>query len=211
MAVAADLEGTLTTGAQLIGLGRYLLKQGRVLAALRFYVPRVPGLLLVKFGLIDKQAHGDRLVRDQAKLLKGYSEQQLIDAATWIVEHELWPKRREQLIAELGSQQAQVILCTGAFQPIVDVFARRINVTGIGTPLEMRDGRSTGQLGGPVVDGPEKVEKLRPVVDGMLDQAYGDAIGDVPMLEWSRAPTAVHPDDKLKKVAQSKGWRIVAA
>src|SRR5947209_16153573 len=107
MVVAADLEGTLTTGAQLIGVGRYLLKQGRALAVLRFYVPRVPGLLLVKFGFIDKQAHGDHLVRDQAKLLKGYSEQELSDAAAWIVEHEMWPKRRQQLISELESQQAQ--------------------------------------------------------------------------------------------------------
>jgi HAD superfamily hydrolase (TIGR01490 family) len=214
MTVASDLEGTLTTGAQVLGIARYCLRHGRILPLVRFFVVRLPGLIFVRFGLTDKQAHGDRLLMDLPQLLKGMSELDVYDVAAWVVEHELWPKRRQSAIAELQRQRAaghQIVVCSGAFQPIVEAFAQRIDAIGIGTPLEMQNGRATGRISGLINDGTTKVEQLRAVLSGKgLDYAYSDGISDLPMLEFSKTPVVIHPDDKLKKVAQSKGWRIIA-
>src|SRR5438045_2232840 len=121
MTVAADLEGTLTTGAQVLGIARYCLRHGRILTDLWFFGLRAPRLIFVRFGLTDKQAQGDKLLMDLPQLLKGMSELEVYDVAAWVVEHELWPKRRQRAIAELQRQRAdghQVIICSGAFQPI---------------------------------------------------------------------------------------------
>jgi len=39
--------------------------------------------------------------------------------------------------------------------------------------------------------------------------AYSDSIFDLPLLEFSNIPCAVSPDNKLRKVAKNKGWKIL--
>ena len=85
-----------------------------------------------------------------------------------------------------------MILVSGTYQPVLEVFARRIDAEAIGTPLELRDGRATGRLAGPVNNDGVKVASLRPLLgDATLVAAYGDTPADVPMLELSAAATVV--------------------
>jgi HAD superfamily phosphoserine phosphatase-like hydrolase len=214
MTAASDLEGTLTTGAQVLGIARYCLGHGRIPALVRFFGVRVPGLILVRLKRIDKQEHGDKLLTDLPQLFKGMSELEVYDAAAWIVAHELWPKRRQNVLAEFEQRRTeghQLVVTSGAFQPIVEAFAQRIDATGIGTPLEMQNGRSTGRISGLINKGPTKIEQLRSVLKGQeLAYAYADGISDLLLLEFSQNPIVVHPDDKLKKVAESRRWRIIS-
>ncbi|HEY8649171.1 MAG TPA: hypothetical protein VIM50_07300 [Candidatus Limnocylindria bacterium] len=54
MIVAADLEGTLTTGETWKGIGRYLSASGQRSAYRMFFLTHLPGALLVKAHLLPK-------------------------------------------------------------------------------------------------------------------------------------------------------------
>lgn len=38
---------------------------------------------------------------------------------------------------------------------------------------------------------------------------YSDSMNDLPLLEWSDDPVATNPDDRLRGIAQARGWRIL--
>ncbi len=38
---------------------------------------------------------------------------------------------------------------------------------------------------------------------------YSDSMNDLPLLEWSDDPVATNPDDRLRAIAQTRGWRIL--
>jgi phosphoserine phosphatase len=196
MMIASDLEGTLTSGASWRAVGHYLEQHGRQLAYKAFLAVHLLGVPLVKTGLIDEQLYRNRWMHDLARLLKGMTSAELTQAAEWVVEHELWPKRRAALI--------------GAYQPVADAFARRIGAVAIGTPLEMKDKWATGRLAGPTNNGQYKADSLRRYLAEMtLEVAYGDTCADLPMLELSQTPIAVCPEPALRDIANERGWRIV--
>ena len=78
----------------------------------------------------------------------------------------------------------------------------------IGTPVEIANGsvRMVGEL----VADEKKIEQVlsRLGVD-RVDVAYGDTVLDVPLLEHAEHPVAVYPDEKLKAIAQERGWEIM--
>ncbi len=215
MMIASDLEGTLTSGATWKAVGRYLEQNGRQLAYKAFLTVHLLGVPLVKTRLIDEQFYRNRWMHDLAQLLKGMTSADLIQVAEWVVEHELWPKRRAVLVEELTAFQAQghqVIVSTGAYQPVADAFAQRIGAVAIGTPLEMKDERATGRLVGQTNNGQYKADSLRRFLGKMpLEVAYGDTCADLPMLELSQTPIAVCPEPALRNIASQRGWRIVTA
>ncbi len=213
MAAAADLEGTLTTGMQVIGILRYFITHGKALKLLRVFGLRVPASFIARLRPSRDKTEPHKLLTDIARLFEGMDEQELTALGTWIVEHELWPKRRPHVVAELQQRQIEgqeIIVCSGVYQPITEAFAQRIHALPLGTPLEMRRGCATGRLAGPINDKDTKIERLQQVLDGReLDYAYGNGTNDQPMLEFSRTPVAVHPHRALRKVAERQGWRIL--
>ncbi len=218
--VATDLEGTCTTGETWRGLGRYLSSHGRSGAHRLFLVPRLAALPLVRLGLIEKQAFKNRWVVDLARLLAGVNELGLASIAGWILEEELWPRRRREIIAELAAAAragARLVLASGTYQPVLDAFARRlaveigsVDIVALGTPFEMRDGRATGRLAAPVGTGPRKAERVAALAAGApVVAAYGDSAADRALLELAREPVAVAPDRELAEIALARGWRII--
>ena len=214
--VASDLEGTLTTGETWRGVGRYLREERDRWTAARywaFFATRTPGALLARRGVIDEQGMRLRWMRDLAGFFRGFGADELGRMAEWVVERELWPQRREAVVAELAAHRAagrRVLLVSGTYQPMLEAFARRIDAEAIGTPLELRDGRATGRLAGPVNNAEVKVASLRPLLgEGRLFAAYGDTPADVPMLALSAAATVVGSNVRLCAMAAERGWRMV--
>jgi HAD superfamily phosphoserine phosphatase-like hydrolase len=211
--IASDVEGTLTAGETWKGLGRYLVEViGRRVSYRMFLLTHVPVAYLAKYGLIDRQRFKDRWIVDLARFLRGLSLVELRQMARWVVERELWPRRRDDLLAELAAHRragAHVVLASGTYQPILDEFAARIGVEAIGTPLEMDADDATGRILGNNT-GRLKAARLRErLAGGTLEIAYGDSEGDVPMLELARTPVAVHPEPPLRALALKRAWRIV--
>jgi phosphoserine phosphatase len=218
--VAADLEGTCTTGETWRGLGRYLAAHGRRRAYRAFLAPRLAALPLVRLGLVEQQAFRDRWIRDLARLLADEDEAGLRRIAASVLDEELWPRRRSAVIAELAaaaSDGADLVLASGTYQPVLDAFAARLaaevgadTVIALGTPLEMRDGRTTGRLASPVGTGERKARRVAGLAAGVpLAAAYGDSLADLPLLELARAAVAVDPDRGLRRAAVARGWRIL--
>lgn len=211
--VASDLEGTLTAGSTWRGVGRYLSESGSLGAYRRFLYPRLPLVWLARRGWIDVQAFRERWMRDLTRLLRGWTEARIDEMAAWVLEHELWPERREAVIAELEAARdegARLILASGTYGPVLRAFAERIGAEALGTELEYEDGRATGRFAGVMGTGEEKAARLAATFDGAtLEAAYGDSAADIPMLVLAVAPVAVHPEPDLERVARARGWRIL--
>src|SRR3990172_8340763 len=134
--VASDLEGTLTAGSTWRGVGRYLSENGSKGAYRLFLYPRLPLVWLARRGWIDVQAFRERWMRDLTRLLGGWTEARIDEMAAWVLEHELWPERREVVIAELAAARdegARLILASGTYQPVLRAFAERNGGGALGT------------------------------------------------------------------------------
>lgn len=211
--VAVDLEGTLTGGETWRGVVAWLRSQGRGGAYRRFLAARVPRLVGVRMGLLDRQAFRDGWIGDFAAFFAGLDEPALRDLGEWVVERELWPQRRRGLMAEITGRVARgedVVLASGTYQPVLDAFAARIGASAAGTQLELSGGLATGRIGGSVTTGARKAERLTRWLDRrVLVAAYGDSAADVPMLELAATPIAVDPDRALRSLARERGWRVM--
>ena len=83
---------------------------------------------------------------------------------------------------------------------------------GIGTRAEVRDGRYTGRLVGPVCHGIGKLRSLQGAgVFPAWEQswAYSDSASDLPLLRAVAHPVAVSPDRALRRVAETHRWQVL--
>jgi len=211
--VAADLEGTITAGVAWQALRDFLLAQGREADFVRYRRRQMAAYAWVKVGFGAEQAFKERWILGLLGLFAGFSEAQFAEVAEWVVERELWPKRRPAVVAELADHAANgrsVVIVSGMFQPILDVFAARMEVAALGTPLQVENGRLTGGVSIPFNVGERKVAALRARFgDGLLAAAYGDTLPDAPMLAISQEPVVVCPAPDLRKLAEANGWRVL--
>lgn len=214
--VATDLEGTLSSGEAWRGIAAYLKTHGRARDHQLFFAAHFVPALLARVNLLDKQSFRNQWLVDQAKLLRGYAQPELDVLADWVVENELWAKQRTQVLAELRKHHdagCTVIIATGAYEPVANAFARRMGLTRtlvLSTPLEMANGRATGNFAGEIGVDALKARRVRSAIGaGQLIAAYGDTAPDAPMLEMSAQPVAVSPDAPLQKIALARGWRVM--
>lgn len=214
--VATDLEGTLSAGEAWRGVGAYFKTHGRARDHQLFFAAHFIPALMARGGLMDKQNFRMQWLKDQAKLLRGYTRAELDTLSDWIVENELWAKRRVPVLMELQQHHdagCTIILATGAYEPIAQALARRMgfqNIRVLSTPLEIVNERATGNFAAEIGVDAVKAQRLRALVgDGTLIAAYGDTAADAAMLEMSQNPVAVSPDAALLKIATEKGWRVI--
>lgn len=211
MIVVSDMMGTLTTGSPFLGLVDWVKHNQSKLRANYYLAVITPSYLLAKNGLIDWQSWGQNLMLKSLSYIKNADEEKVRQASEWVVEHNLWKKRREDVVARLirhREEGAQVHIASSVVEPFIEPFARRIGAQVIGTPTEIVDGRlrATGELAA-------KERKIEQVLSRLgvdrVDVAYGDTWMDIPLLEHAEHPVAVYPDEKLKTLAKERGWEIV--
>ncbi len=213
--IAADLEGTLTTGETWRGMAAWMQAHGRAAQYQWFFYRNLPGAVAARLGLQDKRTFQDRFMEGAAGLLAGLGQAELAAVSEWVVTNELWPKRRMDVLDELlrlRQDGRRLVLCSATYQPILEAFARRMGegVVALGTPLEVEGGVFTGRLRGPVRSGAHKAEHLRKLLDGeVLYRAYGDSLPDLAMLELAEEPVAVYPEPKLRALAVERNWRVI--
>ena len=211
MIVVSDMMGTLTTGSPFLGVVDWVKhNQSKMQANLRM-AAIMPAYLLAKNGVIDWQAWGQKLMIESLGYIRNADEAKLQQVSEWIVEHDFWRKRREDVIARLVKHReegAHVYIASSVVEPFIEPFARRIGVKYIGTPTEIVNGKV--KLTSELVASEKKIEQVlsRLAVD-RVDVAYGDTVLDIPLLEHADHPVAVYPDKKLKAVAVERGWEII--
>jgi HAD superfamily hydrolase (TIGR01490 family) len=109
----------------------------------------------------------------------------------------------------------RVYIVTAALQEMADLLARVLVFDGgVGSRLEVRDGRYTGRAAGPFNYREGKVTSMeelaeREGLDLASSYAYSDSESDLPMLRAVGHPVVVNPDQELTAIAKSEGWEIV--
>jgi len=211
MIVVSDMMGTLTTGSPFLGLVDWV-KHNQSKVRANWYIATIaPSYMLAKRGIIDWQEWGQKLMINSLAYIKDATSENVREASEWVVEHDLWKNRRNDVIARLVKHRedgAKTYIASSVIEPFIEPFARRIGAETIGTPTEIVNGKLKMVSG--LVANEKKIEQVlsRLGVD-KVDVAYGDTILDVPMLEHADHPVAVYPDVKLKKIAQERGWEIL--
>ena len=211
MIVVSDMMGTLTTGSPFLGLVDWV-KHNQSKARANWYMASIaPSYMLAKRGIIDWQAWGQKLMVNSLSYIKDATPENVSHASEWVVEHDLWKNRRLDVVERLVKHREggdKTYIASSVVEPFIEPFARRIGALTIGTPTEIVNGQLRMVSG--LVANEKKIEQVlsRLAVD-RVNVAYGDTILDVPMLEHAEHPVAVYPDEKLKKIAQERGWEIL--
>jgi phosphoserine phosphatase len=213
MIVISDMMGTLTTGSPVLGLVDWVRHNQSKMQARLYMASIMPSYLVAKRGWIDWQTWAQGLMVNSLKMVREATPEKMKMVGEWAVEHDLWKKRREDVIARLrehASQGAKVYIASSVVEPIIEPFARRIGAQTIGTPVEYVNGNV--RVAGKLVSQERKIEKvLSQLGVDRVDFAYGDTEQDIPLLEHAEHPVAVYPDEKLKATALTRGWEILGS
>lgn len=211
MIVLSDLMGTLTTGSPFLGVVDWVRHNQSKWQANLTMARILPSYALAKLGVIDWQVWGQKLMIESLGYIRAADEGKVRQVAEWVVEHDFWRKRREDVIQRLVNhrrQGAQVYIASSVVEPFIEPFAERIGAYVLGTPTRIMNGRL--QMTGELKANEKKIEQvLSRLAVNRVDVAYGDTALDIPMLEHADHPVAVYPDIKLKAVALERGWEIV--
>ena len=109
----------------------------------------------------------------------------------------------------------KVLIASGSHDFLVKGFADFFKIdSSIGTPVELKNNIFTGQLSGEPTFSDGKVRAVEKwcnsndieVKDSIF---YSDSINDLPMFEVCGVPVAVNPDEKLKKIAKERAFRVI--
>jgi phosphoserine phosphatase len=214
MIVASDLNGTLTTGSPILAVANWAGLQQSGPAPKFFKFRILISYFQVRLGLMDLDIWADHNLRAVLDLISSPTQEKLDSVMSYIVEDELWPKRRQtavDLLRDFHQQGAEIMLVSAAFEPAVELFGKKIassRITGIGTPVSLAQGRLS--LAEHLTVRDKKMERIKAKLgSGKLDYALGDTIADLPMLEAAKEAIAVAPDQQLRSIALQKGWRIL--
>jgi len=113
----------------------------------------------------------------------------------------------DRFVQALRSLGFRIGLVSGGFTVFVDELKRRYGLDfAFANQLEIQDGKLTGRVRGPVVDGERKAQVLRDMAQAYscrLEQtvAIGDGANDVPMLQSAGLGIAFRAKPKLQEVA----------
>lgn len=211
MIVISDMMGTLTTGSPVLGLVDWVRHNQSKTQANLYMASILPSYFFAKRGWIDWQKWGQDLMVDSLAMIKDATPEKFAQVAEWMVEKNLWQKRREDVIARLrqhGENGAQVYIASSVFEPGVEAFAKRFGAQAIGTPVEYVNGRV--RMASDLVASERKIEQVLSRLNvERVNFAYGDTWMDVPLLEHADHPVAVYPDAKLRVLAEERGWEVL--
>jgi HAD superfamily hydrolase (TIGR01490 family) len=126
----------------------------------------------------------------------------------------LYPQMLERAYAHQDAGRP-VYIVTAASQEMAELMAHVLVFDGgLGSRLEVRDGRYTGRAAGPFNYREGKVHSLRELaesegIDLAASYAYSDSESDLPMLRAVGHPVVVNPDSALERIAAREDWEIV--
>ena len=128
--------------------------------------------------------------------------------------HDLTDNLTKDLLNEASSAD-KVLIASGSHDFLVKGFADFFKIdSSIGTPVELKNNIFSGQLSGEPTFGDGKVRAVEKwcnsndveIKDSIF---YSDSINDLPMFEVCGVPIAVNPDEKLKKIAKERAFKVI--
>ena len=146
--------------------------------------------------------------RDLKPLIESFAERQ--------VETNVRPGAR-RAIARDKAEGRRVVLATASYRLYADAIAHHLgfdDVIGTGSVIGL-DERVHAKIAGENCYGPAKMRMIADWLDasGLKGKHghvrfYSDHVSDQPAFEWSDEPVAVNPHEKLRRLAEQRGWTI---
>jgi len=207
-----DLERTITADAveQVASLAMWRqgsLRWPQVARVLWCYLRYNLGLLehFEELKAEGARVFHDRRPEEDHSLLEALYDERLRAA--------IFPDAR-RLIAEAHRLGFCVAIISSTYRFMVAPYARELGVEHFfGCELQVRDGRCTGQLQGPIYHQQSKADCVHMLAreHGLSlehSYAFGDSMNDVAMLEAVGRPIVVNPGTRLKQRADEQGWTV---
>jgi HAD superfamily hydrolase (TIGR01490 family) len=214
VAVAAlfDIDGTLlarnTAPLYMNHLRRTGQARRRDLARTLYY------LFWYKLGLLDVRS----ALEVSMAFVRGKDEAAMVaDCVSWYgeaVRPYVFPGMAAQVAAHREAGHVLALL-TSATRYLAEPLGADLGIEHhLVTQLVVRDGRFTGEVVQPVCYGRGKVywaERFAAEhgVDLAASFFYTDSITDLPLLDRVGHPRVVHPDPRLRRLAQRRGWQVL--
>jgi phosphoserine phosphatase len=147
----------------------------------------------------------DESLRQRVALLKGLPIKVLHGIAAELPLND----GAETLIRTLKRLGYRIAVISGGFSVATEALKRRLDIDyAYSNTLEVADGKLTGRVVGPIVNGQRKAELLETIAQAegvLLDQviAVGDGANDLLMLERAGLGIAFHAKTKLREAADT--------
>ncbi len=206
-----DMDGTLIAGNSGVSFMRYSYDRGK--ASLWRVGKSIIDYLRYRYDLLNM----DKAYRQSLRPLIGVKEEELIKfCAEWFVERVerlIYPEAKEIVRQHKVNGELTAIISnatTYAIQPL----AQYLEIPYVlGTLLEVKNGRFTGEFIAPLCFGPGKIfwaKKLMQEVNGDFSRAtfYTDSFTDLPLLNLVSNPQVINPDPRLRALAKKRGWPV---
>ena len=210
-----DVDNTLIRGSSLYQLGIGLHARG-VVSAMDF-VRLGRHRLGYALGRTEKKRNSSTVGGSAGAVARGLHAAALHAEVEVIVRERIMPRVRPAVLAAAREHQAQgqqVWLVTASVQPLAEILARQLRLTGaMGSKVVLVDGFYTGEPDGPLLHGKVKAEAVLRLAaaegfDLSASSAYSDSVNDIPLLHAVGHPRPVCPDRRLRKYASAQGWRV---
>ena len=150
--------------------------------------------------------------------MKGQDEQEFKERVKDFYQEQVAHRLRPGAIQVIKEHQKKGDLCylmTNASAPLSALFVQALNLDGmVCNHFASDQGILTGEIQGELCFGSGKLRqatKLMEKYGSHLEQAsfYSDSHSDLPLLEAVGYPYVVHPDRRLKVVADQRQWPIL--
>jgi HAD superfamily hydrolase (TIGR01490 family) len=210
-----DLDKTLMAGSSAMPFARVAAKHGLVTRGQLARWGR-DHLRYRLRGATD--AETDQAIAAAKQMLAGVSVEDIKRMVPEMLA-DIMPRVYPQMIDEINAHREagrMTFIVSAAGSGIVESIAEPLGMSGgIGTRYMIGpDGNFTGELDGPFVYGPGKVEAMERVaaehgIDLAQSYAYSDSASDLPMLRAVGHAVVINPDSALLSVAKAEGWRVL--
>ena len=154
--------------------------------------------------------------------LRYYAQHDMATLAAWrerFVTTRIVPKVAASAPSLLQSHAEDLrVIITATNRFLTEPIAAALGVEHlIATEPRIAGGRFTGDFEGTPCMREGKVERLqswlgmrgKSLHDHETSWFYSDSINDLPLLERVTHPVAVDPDARLRKIAQTRGWKVI--
>ncbi len=158
-------------------------------------------------------------LRSSVSNMAGMDESEIIELGEKVNVERLAPQVFPEVRAIIRAHRARghtLVVITSASRYQVAPVARDLGIEHvICTELEVKRGKFTGQLLGEPCYGPAKLKAARKFardhrIAMKKSYFYSNGSEDIPLLEAVGHPVAITPDNKLRKVAERRGWPVHA-
>lgn len=210
-----DLDKTIISRSSTLAFGRSFYRYG--LISLADAMRSALAQALFRFTGAGPQRM--EKIRDHvSQLCRGWPAERVGEIVTRHLEDLIVPyvyaEARALLTQHLGAGQDVVIVSTSGQEMVGPIGALLGAASVIATRMEIAEGCYTGKFEF-YAYGEAKAQRVRELAAerGYLladCYAYSDSITDLPMLEVVGHPRVVNPDRALRKIAERRGWPILA-